>query len=89
MTVAELQPALLRLKDQLRGIEATGHTVDEALRTIALRGLVPKALLERMGDLEDSRATYDAKLRWVERQVEKAHVENNTDLRGAGALQPE
>ena len=38
-------------------------------------------LLGRLGDLEDNLVSFDSKIRWVERQVEKAHVKRLTDLR--------
>ena len=37
--MAELQPALIRLKEQLRDLVAAGHTLDETQRVIALRGI--------------------------------------------------
>ena len=46
-------------------VVAAGHPVDKTQRVIRLRSLLPKALLDRLGDLEDSHDTYDLKLRWV------------------------
>ena len=65
----------------MRGIEASGQPVDETQRTIALRGIIPLDLLGRLDDLEDNLVSFDSKIRWVERQVEKAHVKRLTDLR--------
>ena len=48
-TLTELQPALLRLKEQLRDVVAAGHPVDDTQRVIALRGLLPRPLLDRLG----------------------------------------
>eukprot|EP00969_Alexandrium_andersonii_P077796 3431588-Alexandrium_andersonii.AAC.1 len=53
-SVSALQPALLRLKGQLRGIKSPGHLLDDAQRAIALRGLLPQPLLDRLGDIEDT-----------------------------------
>ena len=53
-SVAELQPALLRLKEQLRDAVAAGHPVDDMQRVVALRALLPKSRLGRLGDLEDT-----------------------------------
>ena len=60
---------------------AAGHPVDDTQRVIMLRGLLPKSLLGRLGDLEDTHATYGAKLRWVERQLERDHAKAMADLR--------
>ena len=61
--MAGLQPALLRLKEQLRDVVVAGHPVDDIQRTIALRGIIPESLLGRRDDLEDIDITYEAKLR--------------------------
>ena len=79
--MSELQPALLRLREQLRDVVAAGHPVDDLQRTIALRGILPKALLDRLDDLEDTLGTFDLKLKWVERQIDRAHVKSLTEQR--------
>eukprot|EP00969_Alexandrium_andersonii_P258962 11450134-Alexandrium_andersonii.AAC.1 len=40
-SASALQPALLRLKEQLRDIELPGRPLDDSQRAIALRGLLP------------------------------------------------
>ena len=65
---------MIRLKEQLRDVVAAGHPVDDMQRTIALRGLIPKNLVGHPDDLEDSTSTHEAKLRWVGRHIERAHV---------------
>jgi len=50
-TVADLQPALLRLKEPLRDVVAAGHPIDGTQRVIALRGILPRARLGRLRDL--------------------------------------
>ena len=69
--MVELQPALLRLKEQLRDITAAGHPIDATQKTIALRGLLPKTLLDRLDDLDALR--HDKPLATVRRQP---HLEN-------------
>ena len=43
-SMVELQPVLLKLKEQLRDITAAGHPLDETQRAIAPRGILPKSL---------------------------------------------
>eukprot|EP00969_Alexandrium_andersonii_P204279 9026563-Alexandrium_andersonii.AAC.1 len=43
-----LHPVLFRLKEQLRDIGSPRHPLDDAQRAIALRGLLPQALLDRL-----------------------------------------
>ena len=52
--MAELRSALIRLKEQLRDVAAAGHPVDDTQRVIVLRGLLPKALSDRLDDIEDT-----------------------------------
>ena len=83
--MADLRPALIRLKEQLRGVVAAGRPADETQRVIMLRGRLPQALLDRPDDLEDSHATHDLKLRCVERQLGRYHVKTRTDLRSTSS----
>ena len=85
--MVELQPALLRLKEQLRDIVAAGHPLDETQRVIALRGILPKALSDRLDDLEAIESvpsSFDMKLKWVERQLERAQVRATLGARTDG-----
>ena len=66
-TMAELQPALLRLKEQLRDVVVAGHALGDTQCTIALRGIIPRGLLERLDGVEDHHPTCEATLRWVGR----------------------
>eukprot|EP00969_Alexandrium_andersonii_P064057 2821306-Alexandrium_andersonii.AAC.1 len=50
------------------GAGSSGRPVDDAQRAIALRGLLPQALLDCLGDLEDALNAAELKLKWVERQ---------------------
>eukprot|EP00969_Alexandrium_andersonii_P243177 10741617-Alexandrium_andersonii.AAC.1 len=65
-SVSTLQPSLLRLKEQLRGIESSGHPSGDIQRTIALRGFLPQSLLARLDDIEDALNTFELELKWVE-----------------------
>ena len=49
-SIAELQPALLELKEQIRDVAAAGHPLDDTQRFIALRGILPTTLLNRLDD---------------------------------------
>eukprot|EP00969_Alexandrium_andersonii_P045978 2017663-Alexandrium_andersonii.AAC.1 len=69
-----LQPALLWLKGQLRGTESPGHPIDDAQHAIALQGLLPQPLLDRLDDIEDDLNAFELELKWVGRQVERGHV---------------
>ena len=55
--------------------------MDDTQRVIALRALLPPALLNSMDDVEDRLTTFDEKMRWAGRQVERAHVKNLTEGR--------
>ena len=64
---ADLQPALISLKEQIREVTTAGHPLDDTQKEIALKGLLPKALLDRLDDLEETHTDFELKLRWVER----------------------
>ena len=78
----DLQPALISLKEQIREVTTAGHPLDDTQKEIALKGLLPKALLDRLDDLEETHTSFELKMRWVERQVEKAHLKALTEARG-------
>ena len=46
-----------------------------------MRGLLPKSVLDCLGDLEDTHGNYEAVFRWVERELDHAHVKATTGLR--------
>ena len=79
--MAELQPARLRLKEQLRGAVAAGHALGDAQCTLAPRGILPRSMPGRLGDAEDHHAAYKAKMRWAEQQVERARAKALTEQR--------
>eukprot|EP00969_Alexandrium_andersonii_P148090 6547186-Alexandrium_andersonii.AAC.1 len=78
-SVSALQPALLRPKEHVRDLESSGHPLGDAQRTVALKGLLPQALLDRLDDIKDALNAFELKLKWVERQVERDHARALTD----------
>eukprot|EP00969_Alexandrium_andersonii_P306250 13538091-Alexandrium_andersonii.AAC.1 len=89
-----LQPALLRLKEQLRGIESPGSLLEDPQRAIGpLRrgGLSPQPLLDRPENIENAFNTLELELKRVERQVERDHLRTLTyksHARGASTKWP-
>ena len=51
-----------------------GAPMYDMQKVIALRGIIPKELLDRADDTEDSLRSYAQKLRWAERQIERARA---------------
>ena len=48
-SMSELQPAVRRAKEHIRGAPAAGHPLDDTRRVIALRGILPMALIKPLG----------------------------------------
>eukprot|EP00969_Alexandrium_andersonii_P115136 5091625-Alexandrium_andersonii.AAC.1 len=72
-SASALRPVLLRLNEQLRAPSRPG-TLGDTQRIVALKGLLPEALLDCFDDVEETRATFELKVMRADRQVGRGHT---------------